>query len=45
MRRGVVGLDERLVAILKLRRRAGEGESIIIEAALDVKMGFVRSVG
>jgi hypothetical protein len=45
MRRGVVGLDERLMALLELRRRAGEGELIVVEAPLDVKVGLVRSVG
>jgi hypothetical protein len=38
MRRGVVGLDKGLMAILELRRRAGEGELIVVEAPLDVEM-------
>ena len=38
MGRGVVGLDEGLMALLELRRRAREGELIIIQPPLDVEM-------
>src|SRR6266487_5440865 len=36
----VIRLDERLMALLELRRRAGEGELIVVEAPLDVEMGL-----
>jgi hypothetical protein len=36
--RGVVGLNERLMALLELRRCVGEGELIIIQPPLDVEM-------
>ena len=45
MRGGVIRLDERLMALLELRWRAGEGELIVVEAPLDGKVGVVRSVG
>ena len=40
MGRGVVGLDEGLMARLELRRRAREGDLIIIQPPLDVDMGL-----
>jgi hypothetical protein len=38
MGRGVVGLDERLMALLELRRRAGQGKLVVVETPLDVEM-------
>src|SRR5262245_16832120 len=39
MGRGVVGLDERLMARLERRRRAGQGELVVIQPPLTVEMG------
>ena len=38
MGRRVVALDEGLMALFEFRRRTGQGELIVIEAALDVKV-------
>jgi hypothetical protein len=38
MRRGIVGVDERLMALLELRRRAGQGKLVVIQPPLDVEM-------
>jgi hypothetical protein len=35
---GVVGLDEGLMPLFEVHRRAGLGELIVIDAALDVKV-------
>src|SRR5262245_51760696 len=45
MRGGIVRLDEDLMPLLQLYRRAGTGELIVIQAPLNVEVGFVRSVG
>ena len=37
MRRRVVGPDERVMALLEFRRRAGQGELIVVETPLDVR--------
>jgi hypothetical protein len=36
----VIRLDEGPVSLLELRRGAGEGELIVVEAPLNVKMGL-----
>jgi hypothetical protein len=43
--RRIVRLDEDLMHMLQRRRRAGQGELIVVQAPLDVEVGFVRSVG
>ena len=40
MGRGVVGLDEGLMALLQLRWRAGEGELVVIQPPLNVEVGL-----
>jgi hypothetical protein len=40
MRRGVIGLDEGLMPLLQFGWGAGEGELIVVQPALHVKMGF-----
>jgi hypothetical protein len=37
---GVVDLDEGLMALLQLGRGAGQGELIVIQAPLDIKVRF-----
>src|SRR5512132_2277000 len=37
---GVVGLHERLMALLEFRRRAGQGELVVVQSALNIKMCF-----
>jgi len=45
MGRGVGGLDEGLMPRLQLPWRGRQGELIVVQAPLDVEVGFVRSVG
>jgi hypothetical protein len=42
---GIVSLDEGLMPLLQLGWRAGQGELIVIQAPLDIKVRLVRSVG
>jgi hypothetical protein len=45
MRRGIVRVDQGLMDLLECSWGTGQGELIVIEAALDVEVGLVRSVG
>src|SRR5262245_47358669 len=38
MRRGVVGLDEGLMLLLQLGRGTGQGEPVVIQSALHIKV-------
>jgi hypothetical protein len=42
---GVVELDERLMPLLQFGWGAGEGELVVVETPLHVKVRLVRSVG